>query len=259
MPPTDNDQPPSPPKDKTEGLASEEWFASPAAMRALMQFAYRSPVVVENVRDKPPLRLGGRGAPPVLPLENKDKDNHPTNEEIVDYLQRGLVMHMHKCPVLERTIGKRLTTFEYRTKFEGTEYHFEGMWLDGTGKKVLAGMTNKEYARAKALASLLDDKCFASVVHWAVAIRNALGDNIDEISVAGSIFVDGQCVDELLDAEEDKRFAGVFVEPVASPAEDKTDGKQPASPTDKTDFQVDPRYKEMFLYFFCEGSLETVS
>ena len=197
------------------------------------------------------------------PTDNDHKgndpiDRDPTNEEIVDYLQRGLVMHMHKCPVLERTIGKRLTTFQYRTKFQGAEYYFEGMWLDGTGKKVLAGMTNKEYVRAKALASLLDDKCFASVVHWAVAIRNALGDNIDEVSLAGSIFVDGQCVDELLDAEEDKRFAGVFVEPVASPAEDKTDGKQPASPADKTDFQVDPRYKEMFLYFFCQGSLETV-
>lgn len=154
-----------------------------------------------------------------------DDPKDPSNEEIVDYLQRGLVMRMRECPVLKRKVGKKLTTFELRTNFLGADYRFEGMWLDGTGTKVLAGATNKEYCRAKALASLLDDKCFAGVEAWAVACRNALGDNVDNISLAGSIFVDGQCVDDLL--------------VVASPGEDKTDDKQPASPVDKTDDQVD--------------------
>jgi hypothetical protein len=159
-----------------------------------------------------------------MPRTDDDRKD-PSNEEIVDYLQRGLVMRMRECPVLKRKVGKKLTTFELRTNFLGADYRFEGMWLDGTGTKVLAGATNKEYCRANALASLLDDKCFAGVEAWAVACRNALGDNVDNISLAGSIFVDGQCVDDLL--------------VVASAAEDKTDDKQPASPVHKTDDKVD--------------------
>jgi len=166
------------------------------------------------------------------PTDNDPKD--PTNEEIVHYLQRGLVMRMRECPILKMKIGKQCTNFKFRTKFRDSQYIFEGMWLDG---KVLAVARKREYARAKAIASLIDDKCFPSVEAWAVACRNALGDNIDTFPLAGSIFVDGQCVDELLNAEKDERFAGVLV--VASPAEDKTDDKQPASPVDQTDAPVD--------------------
>ena len=130
-------------------------------------------------------------------------DNEPkrkTNPEIVDFLKRGLVLR--KCPILDKRIGQMLTTFELRTNFQGADYHFDGMWLDGTGTKVLAGATNQEYSRAKALASLLDDKCFASVEAWVVACRNALGDNIDTFPLAGCIFLDGQCVDDLIDAAD---------------------------------------------------------
>jgi hypothetical protein len=169
------------------------------------------------------------------PTDNDPKD--PTNEEIVHYLQRGLVMRMRECPILKRKIGKQYTNFKLRTKFQGAEYIFEGMWLDGTANKVLAVARKRAYPRAKAIASLIDDKCFPSVEAWAVACRNALGDNIDTFPLAGSIFVDGQCVDELLNAEKDERFAGVLV--VASPADDKTDDKQPASPVDQTDAPVD--------------------
>jgi hypothetical protein len=135
-------------------------------------------------------------------------DNDPkgkTNPEIVDYLTRGRVMR--KCPIVDRRIGLQLTNFEFRTNFQDAEYHFEGMWLDGTGTKVLAGLINKEFTRAKALASLLDDKCFPSVEAWVVACRNALGDNIDTFPLAGCIFVQGQCVDELIDAAADAAAA----------------------------------------------------
>ena len=122
-----------------------------------------------------------------------------TNEKIVHYLQRG---NMHFCALLQMHVGTKIRSFELRTDFEGSEYRFEAAFLDGTGTKVLAAETNKDYARAKALASLLDDKCFPSVEAWVVACRNALGDNIDTFPLAGAIFVDGQCVDDLIDAAD---------------------------------------------------------
>jgi len=226
------------------------------------------------------------------PKGNDPVDRDPTNEEIVDYLKRGLVMRMHFCPLIGKKVGKKLTTFQFRTEFQGAEYRFEGMWLDGAGTKVLAGMINKEYARAKALASLLDDKCFPGVEAWVVACRNVLGDNIDTFPLAGVIFVEGQwnsvigppktkrkfsltSVDELLDALEDERLAKECVEPVyepVAPPADKADGKQPASPADdKTDDKhLDPTDEQLdnsqvslqYMQFFCEQhqpKLQTVS
>ena len=133
------------------------------------------------------------------PKGNDPVDRDPTNKEIVHYLQRG---NMHFCALLQMHVGKKISGFELRTDFEGSEYRFEAAFLDGTGTKVLAADTNKDYARAKALASLLDDKCFPSVEAWVVACRNALGDNIDTFPLAGAIFVDGQCVDEAIDAAD---------------------------------------------------------
>ena len=160
-------------------------------------------------------------------MPSTDKNPKPkTNEEIVAYLRNATdAAAARTSGMLERRVAKTLT-FEFRT--EG--YHFEGMWLDGAGNKVLAGSINKEYARAQAIASLIDDNCFRSVEAWVVACRNALGDNIDKFPLAGAIFVHGECVDDLLDA---------VLNAPASPAEDKTDSKAPASPaedkTDKTD------------------------
>jgi hypothetical protein len=193
------------------------------------------------------------------PKGNDPIDRDPSNEEIVDYLKHGLVLRI--CPILDRRIGQQLTTFELRTNFQGAQYHFDGMWLDGTGTKVLAGATNKEYARSKALASLLDDKCFPSVEAWVVACRNALGDNIDTFPLAGAIFVEGQCVDELLDALKDKTFAKVSEQPVAAPADDKTDGKQPALPADDEQ-PANSQVSLQCLQFFCKQNqpkLQTVS
>jgi hypothetical protein len=171
------------------------------------------------------------------PKGNDPIDRNPTNEEIVAYMHKH-VHGMHFCPVIRQTVGKKVTKFEFRTDFKGTLHCFEGTFLDGSASSKVLGTTPKEqfqkYARAKALEVLLDDVCFPTVEAFAVSCRNALGDNIDTLSLAGAIFVEGKCIDELLDALEDKRFAEVFVEPVASPVEVKTDDKE-LTTEDKTD------------------------
>jgi len=187
------------------------------------------------------------------PKGNDPIDRDPTNEEIVDHLQRGLVMRMHFCPLIGKRVGKKLTTFEFRTKFDGAEYRFEGMWLDGTETKVLAGLINKEYSRGKAISSLIDDKCFPSVEAWVVACRNALGDNIDTFPLAGCIFVDGQCVDELIDAADAA---------AAALAAEKTEDQEPAADdneSDPTDEQpADSQVSLQYMHFFCEQKQPTL-
>ena len=141
--------------------------------------------------------------PPSNPMPPTDND--PTNEEIVTYLQRG---SMHFCPVLRRHVGTTFK-FEFRTDyFQGMTHHFEGTFVDLTQKsKVLCTTTEEtfdKYPRAKALKSLLFDQCFPNVEAFAVACRNALGDNIETFDLAGSIFVNGKCVDELLSVLEEK-------------------------------------------------------
>jgi hypothetical protein len=194
-------------------------------------------------------------------------DHKPkTNEEINAYLQNASTgMRPTKActaAMLERRLS-HTKPFEFRTKFQDTEYIFQSMFLDGTGRKVLAASPNKAPARANAIASLIDDKCFPSVEAWVVACRNALGDDIDCFKLARAIFVDGQCVDDLLDAllnepaspAEDKTDG----KQLASPADDKPDDKEPASPAeDKSDdkeiahAQVQLKYAQMFVQFFCE-------
>ena len=132
-------------------------------------------------------------------------DNDPTNEEIVAYLQRG---SMHFCPVLRRHVGTTFK-FEFRTDyFQGMTHHFEGTFVDLTQKsKVLCTTTEEtfdKYPRAKALKSLLFDQCFPNVEAFAVACRNALGDNIETFGLAGYIFVDGECVTKVLGALDAK-------------------------------------------------------
>ena len=155
------------------------------------------------------------------PTDNDPVNTDPTNEEIVGYLQRG---SMHFCPVLRRHVGTTFT-FEFRTDyFQGMTHHFEGTFVDLTQKsKVLCTTTEEtfdKYPRAKALKSLLFDQCFPNVEAFAVACRNALGDNIETFDLAGSIFVDGECVTKVLGAldakaTEEKELA-TEVEAVAS-------------------------------------------
>ena len=150
------------------------------------------------------------------PKGNDPVDRDPTNAEIVAYLQRGDV---HFCKVLEKNIGKPPSRFEFRTQHEGVPHHFEAMFVDLTPKaKVLCTTTEEDfdkYPRANALKSLLFDQCFRNVEAFAVSCRNAMGDNIETFDLAGCIFVDGQYVDELIDAldakttEEDELAAEV--------------------------------------------------
>ena len=136
------------------------------------------------------------------PKGNDPVDRDPTNEEIVAYLQRG---DMHFCPVLRRHVGGTFK-FEFRSDFfQGMQHHFQAMFVDMKDYKVLCTTTADEfdkYPRAHALKSLLHGKCFPSVEAFAVACRNALGDNIETFDLAGYIFVDGKCVDELIDAAD---------------------------------------------------------
>jgi hypothetical protein len=208
---------------------------------------------------------------PMRPTDNDPKgndpiDRDPTNEEIVHYLQRG---SKRFCPMLGRHVGSSFE-FELQTNFfQGMMHHFKAMFVDLTPtSKVLCTNSAEEfdkYPRANALKSLLLDKCFPSVEAFTVACRNALGDNIDAFELAGAIFVEGKCVVELLDALEDKRFAKVFVEPVyepvAAPAEEKTDGKQLASPAEDKP-NADSQVSLQYMQFFCEQhqpKLQTVS
>lgn len=178
------------------------------------------------------------------PKGNDPIDRDPTNEEVVAYLHNG---SRHWCPVLLKHVGTRPSGFEFRTEFEGMTHHFEAMFMfvDLKDSKVMCTTTAEafgKYPRANALKSLLHDKCFHDVEAFAVACRNALGDNITTFSLAGSIFVKGECIDKLLDAIEANFAAGVFVEFPASHAEHKTDEKKElASPADGAQDKTDTK------------------
>jgi hypothetical protein len=137
------------------------------------------------------------------PKGNDPTDRNPTNEQIVHYLQRG---SMHFCPVLRRHITPAFE-FELRTNFfQGMMHHFKAIFVDLTPtSNVLCTNSIEEfdkYPRANALKSLLFDKCFRSVEAFTVACRNALGDNIETFDLAGCIFVNDKCVDELIVAAD---------------------------------------------------------
>lgn len=230
------------------------------------------------------------------PKGNDPVDRDPTNEEVVAYLHNG---SRHWCPILLKQVGTRPSGFEFRTEFEGMTHHFEAMFMfvDLKDSKVMCTTTAEafgKYPRANALKSLLHDKCFHDVEAFAVACRNALGDNITTFSLAGSIFVKGECIDKLLDALEAK-FAAVCEKELVSPAvaalyefaashaehktdekkelaspadgaQDKTDTKEPASPAeDKKELaeEVDKLKRQMdtlmqIVTILVESQLEIV-
>ena len=124
----------------------------------------------------------------------KEEMRTPTNADI----RRFFFLSMDK--------KFNVTTFEFRTEFGGTLHHFEAQFVDLKDFEVLCTNTKDafaKYERGNALTSLLYDSCFSDVEAFAVACRNALGDNLETLPLAGSIFVNGQCVDEILsDLEE---------------------------------------------------------
>ncbi len=64
--------------------------------------------------------------------------------------------------------------------------------------------TLAQFPRGKTPVSLMYGQCFPSVETFAIACRNAAGDNTLTVDLAGSIFVNGMCVDELLAVLQDK-------------------------------------------------------
>ena len=134
----------------------------------------------------------------------KQEMHTPTNADIVRYLHR---VSMHFCK-LKPTMDEKFnfTTFKFHTNFGGTPHCFDAQFVDLKDFEVVCTTTKNafaKYERAKALTSLLYDSCFCDVEAFAVACRNALGDNIETFDLTGSIFVNGQCVDELLSVLEE--------------------------------------------------------
>ena len=163
------------------------------------------------------------------PKGNDPIDRDPTNEEIVQFLRRT---SLHFAFLKEKaTMDQSLNfhQFEFRTEIKGVPHIFEAQFTDLATFKVTVTSTLEAlavYPKGKALKSLLYCVCFPDVETFAIGCRNAAGDNTETVDLARSIFVNGKCVDEFLDAIEDKRFAKIFVEENPLPPEDKTDDKE---------------------------------
>ena len=175
------------------------------------------------------------------PMDNDPKgndpiDRDPTNEEIVGYLRR---VSLHFAFFKDKAAMDQSLSFhqfEFRTEVGGTPHIFEAQFENLATFPVMVSSTEEslaKYPRGNALVSLLYRHSFKDVEAFAVACRNALGDNIETVDLARSIFVNGKCVDELLDAIEDKRFAKIFVEQPPEPP--WTPEEPPSPPEDKTD------------------------
>jgi hypothetical protein len=143
------------------------------------------------------------------PKDNDPKGNEPvyrapTNAEIAGYLrQMSLHFAMFK-PFMDESF--RFHQFEFRTDVGGTPHIFEAQFTDLANFKVYVTSSEETLAknhRGNACKSLLYDRCFRDVEAFAVACRNALGDDLDSVPLAGSIFVNGKCVDELLEVLQD--------------------------------------------------------
>ena len=138
-------------------------------------------------------------------LHNAPVVTKPTNAEIVRYLHRVSMHFAMFKPTMDQSLS--FHQFEFHTDVGGTPHVFEAKFVDLKDFEVVCTTTKDafaKYERAKALTSLLYDSCFCDVEAFAVACRNALGDNLETFDLAGSIFVNGQCVDELLSVLEEK-------------------------------------------------------
>ena len=181
------------------------------------------------------------------PKGNDPVDRDPTNAEIVQFLRHtSLHFALHKD---KATMDQSLNFqhFEFRTDIKGVPHIFEAQFTDLATFKVMVTSTKEtlvSYPRGKALKYLLYGVCFPDVETFAIACRNAAGDNTETVDLARSIFVNGKCVDEAIDALDDERFAN----PVAEPTIDKTDEKDlAASVDDKTAYEqeVDTKIKKL--------------
>jgi hypothetical protein len=135
------------------------------------------------------------------PKGNDPVDRDPTNAEVVGYL-RHVSLHFAFFKGKD-SIDQSLSfhQFEFRTDVKGVPHVFEAQFTDLSSFKVMVTSTKEaldEYPRGKALKSLLYGQCFPDVEAFAIACRNAAGDNTQTIDLAHSIFVNGKCVDDLL-------------------------------------------------------------
>jgi len=166
------------------------------------------------------------------PKGNDPVDRDPTNAEIVQFLRHtSLHFALHKD---KATMDQSLNFqhFEFRTDIKGVPHVFEAQFTDLATFKVTVTSTKETlvaYPRGKALKYLLYDVCFPDVETFAIACRNAGGDNTETVDLARSIFINGKCVDEAIEA---KVIVQPEHEPVNEPTNDKTDGKDIASSTD---------------------------
>jgi hypothetical protein len=143
------------------------------------------------------------------PTDNDPKGNDPvyrapTNAEIAGYLRHMSLHFAMFKPFMDESF--RFHQFEFRTDVGGTPHIFEAQFTDLANFKVYVTSSEETLAknhRGNACKSLLYDRCFRDVEAFAVACRNALGDDLDSVPLAGSIFVNGKCVDELLEVLQD--------------------------------------------------------
>jgi hypothetical protein len=162
------------------------------------------------------------------PKGNDPVDRDPTNEEIVQFLRRTSLHFAFQKDKATMDQSLNFHQFEFRTDIKGVPHIFEAQFTDLATFKVMVTSTKEalvSYPRGKALKYLLYGVCFPDVETFAIACRNAAGDNTETVDLARSIFVNGKCVDEAIDALDDERFAKT----VAEPTNDKTDGKDLAS------------------------------
>jgi hypothetical protein len=194
------------------------------------------------------------------PKGNDPVDRDPTNEEIVQFL-RGTSLHF-AFQKDKATMDQSLNfhQFEFRTDIKGVPHIFEGQFTDLATFKVMVTSTKDAlaaYPNGNALKSLLYGQCFPDVEAFAIACRNAAGDNTEIVDLARSIFVNGKCVDEAIDALDDERFA----KPVAEPTIDKTDEKDlAASVDDKTAYEqeVDTKIKKLQAHIHIITQIVTI-
>ena len=138
-------------------------------------------------------------------LHNAPAVMKPTNAEIVRYLHRVSMHFAMFKPTMDQSLS--FHQFEFRTEVGGTPHVFEAQFENLATFKVMVTSTKEDlakYPKGNALKSLLFRQSFPDVEALAVACHNAIGFNIETLDLAGSIFVNGKCVDELLSVLEEK-------------------------------------------------------
>jgi len=195
------------------------------------------------------------------PKGNDPVDRDPTNEEIVQFLRRTSLHFAFQKDKATMDQSLNFHQFEFRTDIKGVPHIFEAQFTDLATFKVMVTSTKEtlvSYPRGKALKYLLYGVCFPDVETFAIACRNAAGDNTETVDLARSIFVNGKCVDEAIDA---KVLVEPEHEPVTEPTNEKTDENDLAvSVDDKTAYEqeVDTKIKKLQAHIHILTQIVTI-